>query len=215
MHKFNCKTLLISALLYSLFMSFQNIELIYFLPVLYVALFEYKNILSILRKLLFLNLFLVMIFLVLYIEVSFEEALTVYMRSNAIILFNLILFYSSNGFEIIRALSELKAPAKVVSVAYFTLKMITSLKDELYTLKHTLKARGFRAKTSFFTYETFGNLFGHIFIKSIKKANALQDSFKLRGFHGKIYLINSKKLNIYDLGILFLVVMLYVKEVLV
>jgi cobalt/nickel transport system permease protein len=62
-----------------------------------------------------------------------------------------------------------------------------------------------------FTYETYGNLFGHIFVKSIIKANALQDSFELRGFGGRIYLINNSKLSYYDVILLFLVCMLYVK----
>ena len=215
MHRFNSSVMLVVAFAYSIFMSFQNIELIYFLPIIYVMFFEYKNVFKILKKLLFLNLFLVMIFIVLALQGDTQEALKIYIRSNMIILFNLTLFSCSSGFDIVRALNELRFPKRFVSSVYFTLKMIQTLNDEFVKMRSTLKARGFHASTSFFTYETYGNLFGHIFIKSIRKAQALQDSFKLRGFHGRIYLINSTRLNLYDFGILFLVIMLYVKEAVV
>ena len=93
--------------------------------------------------------------------------------------------------------------------------MIQLLTDELKKIRQTLRARGFNSSTSFFTYEIYGNLFGHIFVKSIKKADAMQDSFQLRGFHGRIYLINNSKLSFYDLILIFLVCILFVKKVIV
>lgn len=215
MSKFNSSILLVSAFLYSMFISFNNIEFLYFLPILFLLYCEYKNILEILKKLLFLNLFIFMIFIVLLLEGSMQEALNIYIRTNMIILFNLLLFSSSSGYDIVRALNELRFPKRFVSSVYFTLKMIQTLSDELKKIKQTLKTRGFSPSSSMFTYETFGNLFGHIFVKSVKKANALQDSFNLRGFKGRIYLINSSKLSIYDLILIFLVCLLFVKKVIV
>lgn len=213
MNKFNPSILLISAFLYSTFISFNKIEFVYFLPIIYMIFCDYNNVFKTLKKLLFLNLFILMIFIVLLIQSTLEEALNVYIRTNMIIFFNLLLFSHSNGYDIVRALNELRFPKKVVSSVYFTLKMIQVLSDELKKIKQTLRARGFRASTSIFTYETYGNLFGHIFVKSIKKANAMQDSFELRGFHGKIYLLNNSKLTYYDLILIFFVCMLFVKKV--
>lgn len=215
MSKFNSSILLVSAFLYSIFLSFNQVEIIFVLPILYVIYCEHDKLISILKKLLFLNLFIVMIFIVLLIEDSFEEAINIYVRTNMIILFNLLLFSRSSGYDIVRALNELKFPKKFVSSVYFTLKMIQTLNDEFKRIKQTLRARGFKASSSMFAYETYGNLFGHIFVKSIKKANAMQDSFKLRGFHGKIYLINNSKLSYYDIILLFLICMLFVKKVVV
>ena len=215
MSKFNSSTLLVSAFLYSIFISFNNIEFLYFFPIIFLLYCEFKNIFKILKKLLFLNLFILMIFIVLLIQSSIQEALNIYIRTNMIILFNLLLFSHSSGYDIVRALNELKFPNRFVSSVYFTLKMIQTLSDELKKIKQTLKARGFKASSSMFTYETFGNLFGHIFVKSIKKANAMQNSFNLRGFRGRIYLINNSKLSIYDLILIFLVCMLFVKKVIV
>jgi len=215
MSKFNSSVLLVSAFLYSIFISFNKIEFLYFFPIVFIAFCEYKIIFDVLKKLLFLNLFILMIFIVLLIQSSLEEALNIYIRTNMIILFNLFLFSQSNGYDIVRALNELRFPKKFVSSVYFTLKMIQTLSDELKKIRQTLRARGFNASTSIFTYETYGNLFGHIFVKSIKKANAMQDSFQLRGFHGKIYLINNSKLSFYDLILIFLVCMLFVKKVII
>ncbi len=211
MNRFNSSILLICAFLYSIFISFNQVELLYVLPIFFVAFCEYKSLFSIIKKLIFLNLFILMIFVVLLIQDSFEEAINIYIRTNMIVFFNLLLFSQSSGYDIVRALNELRFPKKVVSSVYFTLKMIQTLNDELKKIKMTLRARGFRANSSIFTYETYGNLFGHIFVKSIIKANALQDSFELRGFGGRIYLINNSKLSYYDVILLFLVCMLYVK----
>lgn len=213
MSKFNASILLVSAFLYSIFISFNTFEFIYLLPIIFMIYCEYKNVLRILKKLLFLNFFIVMIFIVLLIQDTLEEALNIYIRTNMIILFNLLLFSNSSGYDIVRALNELRFPKKLVSSVYFTLKMIQTLSDEFKKIKQTLKTRGFHASTSIFAYETYGNLFGHIFVKSIKKANAMEDSFKLRGFHGRIYLINNSKLSVYDLVLIFLVCMLFVKYI--
>jgi cobalt/nickel transport system permease protein len=215
MNKLNSSILLISAFIYSIFISFNSIEVLYILPIVFAIYCEYKNILEILKKLIFLNLFIVMIFIVLLMQSSLEEALNIYIRTNMIILFNLLLFSHSSGYDVIRALNELRFPTKFVSSVYFTLKMIQILSDELKSIKQTLRARGFKASSSMFAYETYGNIFGHMFVKSIKKADALQDSFKLRGFHGRIYLINNTKLSIYDFILIFLVLLLIVKKAIV
>ena len=215
MSKFNCSVLLICAFAYTLVVSFNAIEPSYILPLLFVMICEYQNLFKILKKLLFLNLFIVMIFLVLALQGNMEEAVTIYVRTNMIILFNLILFSHSNGFDIVRALNELKFPKKLTSSVYFTLKMIQTLTQEFKKIKMTLKSRGFRANTSLFTYQTYGNLFGHIFVKSIMKSNALKDSFTLRGFNGRIYLINNNSFSIYDaVLVLFIVLMVIIKGLL-
>ena len=82
----------------------------------------------------------------------------------------------------------MKFPAKFTSSTFFTLKMIESLTSDFKSIKTTLKARGFRANSSLFTYYTFGNVLGMLFVKSIRKSNSLKDSFLSRGFLGQIYL---------------------------
>lgn len=212
MIKLNATIVFLSAVFYSLFISFSSVKLLYLLPLLFVIFCEYKNIFSILKKLLFLNIFIFMIFIVLLFQSTLSEALNIYFRTNMIMLFNLTIFFSSSAYDIVRALDNLKFPNKIISSVYFTIKMIQILSDELKVIKQTLKARGFKANSSFFTYETYGNLFGHIFVKSIKKAQVLEESFKLRAFNGKIYLMNSMKISYYDFILIFLIFLLYLKR---
>lgn len=213
MSRFNSSVLLICAFVYSIFISFNQVEIFFLIPIVFLMICEYKKVLKILRKLLFLNLFIVMIFAVLALQGNMEEAINIYIRTNMIILFNLLLFSHSNGFDIVRALNELRFPPQFVSSVYFTLKMIQTLNEEFTRMKYTLRARGFQSRTSMFAYETYGNLFGHIFVASIRKSNALRDSFLLRGFHGRIYLINNSKLGIYDLVLLLVVNLIVLKVV--
>ena len=213
MSRFNSSVLLVCAFIYSIFISFNQVEILFTIPIIFVMICEYKILARILKKLLFLNLFIAMIFVVLYLQGNIEEAINVYLRTNMIILFNLLLFSHSNGFDIVRALNELRFPKQFVSSVYFTLKMIQTLNEEFRRIKHTLRARGFHAGTSMFVYETYGNMFGHIFVQSIRKSNALRDSFELRGFHGRIYLINNSKLGIYDVVLLFVVNLIVVSKV--
>ncbi|NVJ52249.1 MAG: hypothetical protein HWD90_01050 [Campylobacteraceae bacterium] len=205
----------VAAIFYSIFISFSDIEIFYLLPLVYVLFCEYKSFFQILKRVVLLNIFIVMIFVVLLLQTSLDEALNIYLRTNMIIAFNIALFFRSSGYDIVRALNDLRFPNRVVSSIYFTLKMIQVLSDELKTIRQTLKARGFKANSSLFAYETYGNLFGHIFVKSIRKAQALEDSFKLRGFHGRIYLINTIKISFYDLILIFLITLIYVKRFIV
>ncbi|MGB0989948.1 MAG: energy-coupling factor transporter transmembrane component T family protein [Halarcobacter sp.] len=205
----------VAAIFYSIFISFSNVEILYFLPLAYVLFCEYKNFFQILKRVVLLNIFIVMIFIVLLLQTSLDEALNIYLRTNMIIAFNIALFFRSSGYDIVRALNDLRFPKRVVSSIYFTLKMIQVLSDELKTIRQTLKARGFKASSSLFAYETYGNLFGHIFVKSIRKAQSLEQTFNLRGFHGRIYLINTIKISYYDLILIFLITLIYIKRFIV
>jgi cobalt/nickel transport system permease protein len=212
MKTFNASIVLLSAFIYSVFISFQTFEVIFLIPITYMLWMRYTFIWEVLKKLLFLNLFIVMIFVVLALQNNLEDAINIYVRTNMIILFNLLLFVSSNGFDIVRALNELRFPKRFVSTTYFGLKMIQTLSQEFKKIKQTLRARGFHARSSLFTYETYGNVFGHIFVKSIRKAITLQESFILRGFHGRVYLNNSSSVAVHDIILMFCVIVIIMKE---
>lgn len=205
MKTFNPAISLILAFVFSIMVSFSTFEIIYLIPILMLFYYVKKKLKDIFKKLLFLNLFVFVLFLVLLIESSFEEALNVYLRTNVIILFNLCIFYSSKGYDIVRGLCLLKFPAKFTSSTFFTLKMIESLTGDFKNIKTTLKARGFKANSSLFTYYTFGNILGMLFVKSIRKANSLKDSFIARGFAGQIYLNDEFKISKVDYNLILAV----------
>ena len=185
---FNPAISLVCAFCYSLIVSFSYFEVYFLLPIVFLLFINRTHLLIILKKLLFLNLFIFILFLTLLYSSTFEDALNIYIRANAIILFNLCLFFSSKGYDIVRALSILKLPKSLVSSTYFTLKMIEVLSQDFVLIKNSLKARGFKANTSLFTYETFGNVLGLLFVKAIRKSYALKQTFMHRGFKGEIFL---------------------------
>jgi len=201
------------AFIYSLIVSFSIFEVYFLLPILFVLYLQKEVLKDIFKKLLFLNLFVFVLFLVLLFSTTLQEALNVYIRANAIILFNIALFFYSKGYDIVRALNILKFPNVVVSSMYFTLKMIEFLNNDFKALRSTLKARGFRARSNLFTYETFGNIVGLLLVKSIRKASSMQDTFIARGFNGKIYLNDDFNINKLDYILIILVLLIIVVKV--
>lgn len=130
-----------------------------------------------------------------------------------IILFNLLLFFDSKAFDIVKGFYLLNFPKKFVSTLYFTIKMIWELKLEIQKIKESLETRNFKAKTNLFTYQTFGNIFGLLFLKTMQKSSNLKDSFETRLFKGEIFLNDSFKLAINDILFIILVLSIPVLKV--
>jgi cobalt/nickel transport system permease protein len=168
---------------------------------------EYKEVLSILKKLALINLFI--IFLVVFVAFhDINKAIELFFRTNFILLFNLLVFYKSKGYDIVRGFNSLRFPKKFVTIFYFTIVMIEYLFKEFKTIKATLRLRGFHARSNLFSYQTYGNVFAMMFIKSIRKSEEMRDSLISRGFNGEIYLLEmpSKNKNYIILSILVFIV---------
>ncbi len=103
----------------------------------------------------------------------------------------LSLFANKDIFEITLGLQELKIPPNIVALFFFSAKFIFLLGLELQKFRKTLHVRGFVAKTSWFTYTTYGNFIGMLIIKSFHNAKKLQNAMIIRGFDKKIYTLSS------------------------
>ncbi len=200
---------LLVCLAYSLLVAFSSLEYFYSLPLFLLLFIERKEIKKVFKKLIVLNFFI--LFLVVF--VAFENrilAQELFIRVNMILLFTLCLFFKSKGYDIIRGLNMLKVSPLFITIFYFTLSMIDFLNQELKAVKTTLKARSFKANTSLFSYQTFGNVFGMMFIKAFKKSQELQYSMQSRGFHGQIYLISNNQINDMDILVVSSVIGMYI-----
>lgn len=205
---------LISAFLYSLAFSFSNFEIYFLFPIFYLFYISKKNIFLILKKFLLLNIFIFILFLFVLYESSFLFAINIYLRASFIILFNVLIFYDSKGYDIVRGLAILSFPKIIVSTTFFTLKMIDNLRSDFKNITQNLKSRGFRADNSMFTYNTFGNVLGMLLVKSIKKSQSLNETLISRGFMGSIYLNDSFKIEKKDkILIVLILVMICIKVV--
>ncbi|WP_418180463.1 CbiQ family ECF transporter T component [Aliarcobacter lanthieri] len=206
---------LIVAFLYSLLLSFSNVEIYFLIPIIFLFFINFNNLFKILKKLFFLNIFIVVLSLFLYIETNFYEAINLFIRVNLIILFNLLLFFNSKGFDIVRGFYILKFPNKFVSTLYFTIKMIFELSLDIQNIKNSLITRNFKAKTNMFTYKTFGNIFGLLFVKSISRAMNLKSTFELRHFKGDIFLSDDFIVCKYDIILIFFISITLILKVIV
>ena len=185
---------LIVSLVFSAFLAFTSLEFIYLIPILILLFIEKLYFLKILKRVVLLNFFILFLVLFVYFQ-NPKEALELFFRTNLILLFNMALFFESKGYDIARGFSALKFPAKFISIFYFTISLIEYLFMEFKALKKSLKLRGFNQKISFFTYQTYGNIFAMMFIKAIKKAEDMNINMQTRGFKGEIYLLNKKELD--------------------
>ncbi|WP_418186683.1 CbiQ family ECF transporter T component [Aliarcobacter lanthieri] len=212
---FNPAISLILSFLYSLLLSFSNVEIYFLIPIIFLFFINFNNLFKILKKLFLLNIFIVVLSLFLYIETNFYEAINLFIRVNLIILFNLLLFFNSKGFDIVRGFYILKFPNKFVSTLYFTIKMIFELSLDIQNIKNSLITRNFKAKTNMFTYKTFGNIFGLLFVKSISRAMNLKSTFELRHFKGDIFLSDDFIVCKYDIILIFFISITLILKVIV
>ncbi|AXX93186.1 cobalt ABC transporter permease [Malaciobacter molluscorum LMG 25693] len=204
---------LVCAFLFSSVVSFTSYEIYYLFPIALILFYNKSHILKIFKTLVFLNSFILALSIVLYLENQPYEALNIFIRTNMIILFNISIFYNSKGYDIVRGFNLLKFPDSFISTTYFTLKMIDNLTNDFKNIKSTLRARGFKAKTNLFTYYTFGNILGMLFIKSIRKSYKLKESFVARGFNKKIYLNDEFMITNKDKILIFLIFLIIVIKV--
>ncbi len=211
--RFNPAISLICAFIFTLSASFSNFNIYFLLPIIFLVAVNFSNSLEVLKKLLFLNLFIFTIFIFVWFQADFYEAINIYLRTNIIIFFNLLLFFDSKGLDIIRGFFLLKFPKRFISAFYFTWKMIIELQNEFKNIKISLVSRNFSNKTSLFTYQTYGNILGLLFIKSMQKAQNLKDSFDLRGFNGEIYLNSDFSLSKFDYVLLFITIFTLILKV--
>ncbi len=203
---------LVNSLLYSLIVAFSPLNYLFLLPLIVVLFFEKDNFLSIVKKLFMLNFFIVFLVLFVYFK-NPQEAGELLMRTNLILLFNITLFYRSQGYDLVRGMQSLGVNEKIISVFYFTLQLISYIKKDFKETKNALKSRGFVAKTSMFSYKTYGNIFAMILIKAIKKSEDIKVSMDARGFKGRIYLLNSNSFGVYESVLSISVIIILLKVV--
>lgn len=204
--------ILINVFLYSIIVAFSSLQFIFLIPLFIVLYLEKENFSEIIKKLFFLNFFIVVLVVFVYFQ-NKNSAIELFFRTNLILLFNLAIFYKSKGYDIVRALDALKFPSKFVSVFYFTLSLIEYLMMDFKKTKDSLKSRGFNGNISMFSYQIYGNIFAMIFIKALKKSEDMKYSMNARGFEDRIYFLNSQNIGLSQKIIFASIVVILIKVV--
>lgn len=175
-----------------------------FLPILLFTCTLYDgSFLHLFKKLLFLNIFVLIVILSILFVQDYDLALLVFLRSNAILMLMLCLFGGRDFFEVSLGLQELRLPRFFVSLVFFSSKFIYLFTKEINKFKKTLHVRGFVGKTSWFTYQTYGDFIGMLILKSFYNAKKLSLALESRGFQTQIYTLKEpEKLNIKEISLM-------------
>lgn len=188
-------TSLLLLCIYSVTIALQaHIYLPMILPPLLFAWLHRYALQRILKKLLWLNTLIVIVVITLFIQDAYALAELIFLRSNLIIFFSLLLFHDKDEFSIAIGMHQLKLPRKLTTMLFFTAKSIFLLKHEFEHFRKTLYVRGFQAKTNFLSYKTLAGFIGILVIKAIERASSLQKAMLLRQFNGNVYTLGKETL---------------------
>ena len=190
----NYALIILEFAIYSFCVAFSSkIYITFFLPILVLLFIRKNEIYVVLKKLVFLNFFLILLVLGTFFEGNFALGILIFLRSNLIVLFGILLFCGAKSEDISQGILDLKLGKKLSSLIYFCLIFINSLKSEFARLKTVLKIRGFSTQTSVFTYKIYANLIALLLLFALKKSENLHKTLIVRGFDGVFYHLEKPK----------------------
>ncbi|MBT7068867.1 MAG: cobalt ECF transporter T component CbiQ [Verrucomicrobia bacterium] len=155
------------------------------------------------RRLLRLNLFMVVLFLlvpttspgepmfrILTVPFSYDGvhlAAGITLKANAIVLVFTSLLGTVELSSLGHAFHHLHVPAKLTHLFMFTLRYLDVLHHEYTTLLRAMKARAFRPGMTVHTYRTYGYLMGMLLVRSLERSERIMAAMKCRGFRGEFH----------------------------
>lgn len=114
-------------------------------------------------------------------------ALTISLKSTAIVLSLMALMATIPMATLGHALYELRMPGKIVHLLLMTYRYIHVIEWEYQRLIRAAKIRGFKPGTNFHTYKTTAYFVGVLFIRAVERADRVSKAMKCRGFNGQFY----------------------------
>lgn len=168
-----------------------------------------------LQRLLTLNLFNLLIFIVLPFTIPGEgwqlgllqfsnhgllQAIEITIKTNTILLWLTVLLSTIETVILAHALRYFYIPDKLILLLLFTLRYIEVLHQEYSRLRQAMKIRAFCPKMNAHTYRSIAHLVGMLLIKSFDRSERMMAAMKCRGFHGKFFLLHDFQLNRADLS---------------
>jgi cobalt/nickel transport system permease protein len=167
-----------------------------------------------LKRVLAMDLFVVMMLLMLPFTTPGEPAFTLHgyaaswdglhraigigLKANAVLLFLLATVGTLESVQLGHALHRLGCPAPLVHMLMFTVRYVDVLHIEFLRLTTAMKARGFRAGNNRHTYRTYGYLVGMLIVRAMERSERILAAMKCRGFSGKIHLLSERRFGMKD-----------------
>lgn len=116
------------------------------------------------------------------------KALSISLKSTAIVLLIIALLGTSKVFSLAHAMSHFHMPKKLLYLTFLSYRYIHVIHREYMKLRDAMRIRGFKPKTNIHTYKSFGYLIGMLLIRSYERSERIYNAMLCRGFHGKFYL---------------------------
>lgn len=176
---------LILALFYSVFVSllplYAPIFPIFFTSFLAFLLCKQKK--KVIKKMVVINLFLILVFLSYIYAQKPQIAYLTLVRSNLIILFIISLFNELNSAHIAAAMAKLGAPYKISVVLFLSVKFIEQFFMDLALFKQRLLARGLKPATNRITYKAYSSFVALLLFMGFTRAQRANECIKARQFN--------------------------------
>ncbi len=133
------------------------------------------------------------------------HAVLILFKANAVVLALIGLVGSLEPAVLGHALARLGVPEKLVHLLLLTVRQIELLQQEHLRMRQAMRARAFVARSDRHTWESYGNLIGMLLVRSLERARRIHAAMRCRGFHGRLYLLDSGRWRAADT--VFLVVL--------
>jgi cobalt/nickel transport system permease protein len=143
-----------------------------------------------------LNLFLIP--LMLWFVMTKNPHWEMFWKANVILIGITILLGNLDTFQFVKALQSLKLPNKLIYLLFFTIRYLEILKQTFEKIQRAMQIRGFKLQANLHTYQSIGNALGMLLIKSLSKAQRIEQAMRCRGFQGQFQKSNLEGFNIKD-----------------
>lgn len=128
------------------------------------------------------------------------RALTVVVKVNICALTVFALLGSLDPVRIGQATETLGVPSKFVKLFLFTVRYVSVFRDETNRLAEAMRARAFRPRSNLHTWRTFGNLAGTMVVRSLERAQRVDEAMRCRGFAGSMPTVPAGPVKHYDVA---------------
>ena len=160
----------------------------------------------ILSRILYLNLFLFVLFLLLPLSTPGESAfrigslswsraglgiaLAITLKANTIVIAYTALMSTIEPVILGHALHRLMVPAKLVHLFLFTMRYVEVIHHELERLLTAMKVRCFRPRFDKHTFRSYGYMVGMLLVNSLDRSDRIVAAMKCRGFQGRFHVLD-------------------------
>ncbi|MGE3245119.1 MAG: cobalt ECF transporter T component CbiQ [Beijerinckiaceae bacterium] len=113
------------------------------------------------------------------------RAVSVVLSVNAAVLAVLALLATLEPARLTRGLGALGLPTALTHLLFFLIRYLGIFRDELAQSLQSMRARGFAPRLSRHTLRSYGNLAGMLLVRSIERAERVDEAMRCRGFSGR------------------------------